>query len=174
MLPIFPTDDHIGDPFDMASSTHIFAKADREHGDRAEGLTEIQKANLGLAYLANEPGLVRARLRARRILHKFNHSLPSTVDPPDLKQGERAKGIGGSQNASDVPPDVMGVERRRLMAELLGKGMEEMAAVEIEPPFWCDYGTNIVLEGAFYCNWNTSMVDCAEIRIGSGTLFGPK
>jgi hypothetical protein len=158
----------------MAESTRRFAEADRMYASQCDKLSETEKAKLGLAYLANEPALVRARLRARRILHRFNHSLPSAIDPPDLEQGERAKGIGGSQNATDVPPDVMGSERRQLMAELLGKSLDEMAAVEIEPPFWCDYGTNIVLEGAFYCNWNTSMVDCAEIRIGSGTLFGPK
>lgn len=117
------------------SSTEKFAQADRDHGHKVD-LSETEKASLGLPYLANEPKLVRARLRARRILHSFNHSLPSATDPPDLEPGQQAKGIGGSQNADDVPPDVMGVERRRMMAELLGKEMDEMSAVEIEPPFW--------------------------------------
>jgi maltose O-acetyltransferase len=155
------------------SSTEKFAEAERLHGHLIDSLSETEKAALGLPYVANEPALVRARLRARRLLHEFNHSLPSSIDPPDLQPGEKPKGIGGGQNATDVPPDVMGQERRKIMAKLLNKPLDEMQAVEIEPPFWCDYGTNIKLEGAFYCNWNTSMVDCAEIWIGNGTLFGP-
>jgi hypothetical protein len=37
-----------------------------------------------------------------------------------------------------------------------------------------DYGTNIRLEGNWYCNFNTTILDCAEVVIGDGVLFGPK
>jgi len=45
----------------------------------------------------------------------------------------------------------------------------------VEPPFWCDYGTNIHLAGSFYCNFNTTILDCAPVHIGTGTGtgFGP-
>jgi maltose O-acetyltransferase len=36
-----------------------------------------------------------------------------------------------------------------------------------------DYGTNIKFEGDFYCNFNTTILDCAEVRLGHGVLFGP-
>lgn len=60
-----------------------------------------------------------------------------------------------------------------MLASLFGVPASNMQVVEIEPPLWVDFGTNIKLEGAFYANWNTTFVDSAEIRIGSGTLFGP-
>jgi acetyltransferase-like isoleucine patch superfamily enzyme len=31
-----------------------------------------------------------------------------------------------------------------------------------------------MLEGAFYANFNTVILDCAEVTIGNGVLFGPK
>lgn len=101
-----------------------------------------ERASLGLPYLANEPSLVRDRLRARRVFHAFNNSLPSDVDPKDLEEGEEARGIGGSHNAASAPPDVMGSERRRLFAQLLQTDVESLGAVEVEPPFWWS-----VLEG---------------------------
>lgn len=44
----------------------------------------------------------------------------------------------------------------------------------LQPPFYCDYGTNIKLEGSFYANFNTVILDCATVTIGTGVLFGPK
>ena len=37
-----------------------------------------------------------------------------------------------------------------------------------------DYGSNIILEGAFYCNFNTTILDASTVTIGDGVLFGPK
>lgn len=124
---------------------------------------------LGLPYVANEPGLVRARLRVRRLMHAFNSSLPNDMDPVDLAPGEKAQGIGGSADEGDATPlDVMGETRRSLFAQILGVSRKDVERVEVEPPFWCDYGTNIKLEGSFYCNFNTTILDCAEVRIGTG------
>lgn len=35
------------------------------------------------------------------------------------------------------------------------------------------YGYNIKLEGDFFCNFNTTILDDAEVRIGHGVLLGP-
>lgn len=43
-----------------------------------------------------------------------------------------------------------------------------------QPPFYCDYSTNIKLEGSFYANFDTVILDCAEVRLGTGVLFSPK
>lgn len=100
-------------------------------------MTETQKAALGLPYFANEPALTRARLRARRIFHRFNATLPSPSDPPDLAEGEVPQGIGGSADAeAGEALDVMGSERRAIFAELLGVPKENLSRVEVEPPFW--------------------------------------
>jgi maltose O-acetyltransferase len=46
-------------------------------------------------------------------------------------------------------------------------------AVEIEPPFYCDYGRNIYLGSHFYANFNCVILDPAEVRIGDYVFFAP-
>ncbi|KAL0952338.1 hypothetical protein HGRIS_006618 [Hohenbuehelia grisea] len=158
----------------MSSNAARLAAIDAEYADILSTLTETQKALLGLPYMANEPALVRGRLKARRILLKYNHSEPSLYDPPDLNPAEKPKGIGGSDDAGGEPaPGVGSDERRKLLADLFEIDYEKLAHVEVEPPFYCDYGTNIKLEGSWYTNFNTVILDCAEVRIGTGVLFGP-
>jgi len=60
--------------------------------------------------------------------------------------------------------------RTTLLKELLG-GIGEM--VWIEPPFFCDYGSNIFLEGGVYLNFNCVVLDCNTVHIREGTLIGP-
>jgi len=60
-------------------------------------------------------------------------------------------------------------ERRRLLQEIFGRPTD----VWLQPPFFCDYGTNITLgEGVFF-NFNCVVLDVMEVSIGSHTLFGP-
>lgn len=61
-------------------------------------------------------------------------------------------------------------ERTCLVKELIpasGKG------VWIEPPFYCDYGSNITLGDNVFFNFNCVVLDVAPVRIGSRVLFGP-
>jgi maltose O-acetyltransferase len=62
------------------------------------------------------------------------------------------------------------VYRRRIMRELFGSGGD---TVWLQPPFFCDYGTNIHLGERVYFNFNCVVLDVCEVRIGSRTLFGP-
>ncbi|MBD3749318.1 MAG: sugar O-acetyltransferase [Sphingobacteriales bacterium] len=43
----------------------------------------------------------------------------------------------------------------------------------IEPPFHCDYGTNIYCGDNVYFNVNCVVLDTMKITIGSNVLFGP-
>lgn len=61
-------------------------------------------------------------------------------------------------------------ERRRLLQTLLGSGGDD---VWIQPPFFCDYGSNILLGKQCYLNFNCIFLDVCEIRVGDHTLFGP-
>ena len=61
-------------------------------------------------------------------------------------------------------------ERRRILRELFGKGGD---SVWMQPPFFCDYGTNIELGERVFFNFNCVVVDVCRVRIGSFTLFGP-
>ncbi len=45
--------------------------------------------------------------------------------------------------------------------------------VIIEPPFYCDYGENIEFGKNIFINFNCIFLDCAKIKIGDKTLFGP-
>lgn len=45
--------------------------------------------------------------------------------------------------------------------------------VWIEPPFFCDYGSNITLGDKVYFNFNCVILDPAPVHIGSNVLFGP-
>lgn len=61
--------------------------------------------------------------------------------------------------------------RTELLKELLNKTGEH---VYIEPPFRCDYGSNIEVGENFYANYDCIMLDVCEIKIGANVMFGPR
>src|SRR5689334_6927659 len=61
-------------------------------------------------------------------------------------------------------------ERRRMLRELFATGGD---TVWMQPPFYCDYGTNIELGERVYFNFNCVVLDVCPVRIGSFSLFGP-
>jgi maltose O-acetyltransferase len=61
-------------------------------------------------------------------------------------------------------------ERRRIVTALFGAGGDE---VWLQPPFYCDYGTNITLGRKVFFNFNCVVLDVCPVRIGDFTLFGP-
>jgi len=60
--------------------------------------------------------------------------------------------------------------RRHLLIELFGKGGD---TVWMQPPFYCDYGSNIELGERVFFNFNCIVLDVCRVRIGDFTLFGP-
>ena len=61
-------------------------------------------------------------------------------------------------------------ERARIIKELLPASAGE---VWIEPPFYCDYGTNIAVGSRVFFNFNCVVLDVARVLVGSRVLFGP-
>ncbi len=61
-------------------------------------------------------------------------------------------------------------ERARLLSELLP---EARSTPWIEPPFFCDYGSNIVMGEKVFLNFNCVILDVAQVKIGSRVLIGP-
>lgn len=62
-------------------------------------------------------------------------------------------------------------ERRlQLLGELFGR---IGSAIEIEPQFACDYGTNIYAADGLYLNFGCVILDCARVDIGSNVQMGP-
>ncbi len=72
--------------------------------------------------------------------------------------------------ALNAAPDADEDERRRLLRELIGSGGD---SVWMQPPFWCDYGSNIHLGERVFFNFNCTVLDVCEVHIGDYTLFGP-
>jgi maltose O-acetyltransferase len=66
--------------------------------------------------------------------------------------------------------DSQAAERRRILQELFGAGGD---TVWMQPPFHCDYGSNIKLGIRVFFNFNCVVLDVCEVRIGDYTLFGP-
>ena len=60
--------------------------------------------------------------------------------------------------------------RRGILRQLFAAGGE---TVLMEPPFHCDYGSNITLGERVFFNFNCVVLDVCPVRIGSFTLFGP-
>ncbi len=61
-------------------------------------------------------------------------------------------------------------ERAKLLRQLIPNAGEDLW---IEPPFHCDYGSNITLGDKVYFNFNCIVLDVAPVRIGARVLFGP-
>jgi maltose O-acetyltransferase len=61
-------------------------------------------------------------------------------------------------------------ERRRILRELFAAGGD---TVWMQPPFFCDYGSNIELGERVFFNFNCVVLDVCRVRIGSFSLFGP-
>ncbi len=61
-------------------------------------------------------------------------------------------------------------ERRRILCELFGSGGE---SAWLQPPFYCDFGSNILLGERVYFNFNCVVLDVCQVRIGDYSFFGP-
>ncbi|WP_372882490.1 sugar O-acetyltransferase [Psychromonas sp.] len=45
--------------------------------------------------------------------------------------------------------------------------------VYLEPPFRCDYGSNIIVGANFYANFNCVVLDVNTVEIGDNVMFAP-
>lgn len=87
---------------------------------------------------------------------------------PDLVAGRvRARDLCQSLNATRETEEEV---RRRILTDLFGAGGDE---VWMQPPFYCDYGSNIHLGKRVFFNFNCVVLDVCAVRIGDFTLFGP-
>lgn len=93
--------------------------------------------------------------------------LYDALDPELVAARERARDLCQELNASREREQEI---RRRILRELLGSGGD---TVWMQPPFFCDYGTNIYLGERVYFNFNCIILDVCEVRIGDYAFFGP-
>jgi maltose O-acetyltransferase len=89
------------------------------------------------------------------------------TDPELVAGRRRARDLCQALNAS---PDSAEAERRRILTDLFAAGGDK---VWMQPPFFCDYGSNIELGERVFFNFNCVVLDVCRVAIGSFTLFGP-
>jgi maltose O-acetyltransferase len=80
---------------------------------------------------------------------------------------ERARNMCWDLNATR---EADAEHRRELLTQLFGKGGD---SVWMQPPFFCDYGSNIQLGERVFFNFNCVVLDVCKVTIGAYTLFGP-
>jgi maltose O-acetyltransferase len=93
--------------------------------------------------------------------------LYDALDPELVRARERARDLCWDLNATRESEQEL---RRRILQELLGGGGD---SVWMQPPFFCDYGSNIYLGERAYFNFNCVILDVCEVRIGDFAFFGP-
>lgn len=62
-------------------------------------------------------------------------------------------------------------QQRALIKDLFGSIGNDF---EIRPNFRCDYGSNIHVGDGFYANFDCTILDCNEVRIGDRCFLAPK
>ncbi len=61
-------------------------------------------------------------------------------------------------------------EQRKILRGLLGGCSTHF---QVNQPFRCDYGSNIYIGEGFFANFNLTILDEAEVRIGDNVFIGP-
>ena len=71
---------------------------------------------------------------------------------------------------NNLPPEAI-EEKNTLLRDILGKTCE--GYLNIEAPFYCDYGYNIEVGTNFFANYNFIVLDVGKVRIGDNVMMGP-
>jgi maltose O-acetyltransferase len=89
------------------------------------------------------------------------------LDPGLVAARNRARDLCQELNATREQQQS---QRRQVLRELFGAGGD---SVWMQPPFFCDYGSNIYLGERVFFNFNCVVLDVCRVTIGDYTLFGP-
>jgi maltose O-acetyltransferase len=93
---------------------------------------------------------------------------PYVASDPELQErSRRAMRLVERYNRTSIDD---AEERRSILADLLGSVGD---GVEIRPPFYCDYGSQIRIGARTFVNFNLVALDVATITIGEDVQIGP-
>ena len=89
------------------------------------------------------------------------------LDPQLTEERTKARLLLKALNeSSEDQPE----ERSRILKQLIPHAGE---GLWLQPPFFCDYGSNMIIGEKVFFNFNCVVLDVAQVTIGSRTLFGP-
>ena len=92
--------------------------------------------------------------------------LYDALDPELVKARDRARDLCQVLNATREADREI---RRELLRQIFGKGGD---TVWMQPPFFCDYGTNIEVGERVFFNFNCTVLDVCKVTIGEYSQFG--
>ena len=82
------------------------------------------------------------------------------LDPELCRERQRCRDLCKRLNDSHEDQQA---ERKRIMTQLFGLETDAW----VQPPFFCDYGTNIRLGSKVFFNFNCVVLDVMQVTIGS-------
>jgi maltose O-acetyltransferase len=92
--------------------------------------------------------------------------LYNALDPELVQERDRARDLCQILNSTrEADRDL----RRQLVITIFGKGGD---TVSLQPPFYCDYGSNIELGERVFFNFNCIVLDVCKVVIGDYSQFG--
>lgn len=94
-------------------------------------------------------------------------ALYNPLDPELAKERRQARLLLKALNDSADDEE----EQRKIILEKLIPNAGNN--LWLQPPFYCDYGYNIVAGDDIFFNFNCIVLDVMQVIIGSRTLFGP-
>jgi maltose O-acetyltransferase len=94
--------------------------------------------------------------------------LYDALDPDLVTRRNKARVL--CQELNNAPRDADEDLRRNLCKQIFAKGGD---TVWMQPPFYCDYGSNIELGERVFFNFNCIVLDVCRVGIGDYTMFGP-
>jgi len=92
--------------------------------------------------------------------------LYDALEPELVRQRDRARDLCQILNATREGDREV---RRESLLKIFGKGGEN---AWLQPPFFCDYGSNIELGERVFFNFNCTLLDVCKITIGDYSQFG--
>ena len=97
----------------------------------------------------------------------LNGELYNASDPTLVKERRRTRLLLKQLNDSKDDEHEL---RKKILADLIPSQGTELW---IEPPFYCDYGSNIIVGNKVFFNFNCTVLDVVQVTIGDNVLFGP-
>lgn len=89
------------------------------------------------------------------------------MDPQLVKERHQARLLFEEINAMG---EAKKQQRDQLFYQLFGSAGTDLY---IEPPFYCDYGSNIHVGDNVFMNFNCTLLDVCKIRLGDRVMFAP-
>ncbi len=62
------------------------------------------------------------------------------------------------------------LERKLILKQLFAETGEQ---IDIQTPFYCDYGSNIYAGENLFINFNCTILDCAKVTLGKNVFLAP-